>query len=203
MTTFYLIRHGETEANAGRVIQGQSNSLLTEKGRQQAADLAQELKSVQFAAAYSSDLSRAKDTADILIKDRDLKLVTDPGLRERNFGHYQGQPGHLLDDYFEQLYKKTDDEVFNWQFEDLESDAAVYQRFMAVMTEAAKDHPDQNVLVVTHGGLMRIFLYKNGYADNQELGLLALKNTGYVIADYAENRFKIKQVVGLQERATP
>ena len=94
-TTMYLCRHGETEANLAGVLQGQSESDLTPKGRAQAELLATALarRCVAGAAVYSSDLRRAVDTANAVVKSQPVAstLLTDPRLRERRLGALQGR----------------------------------------------------------------------------------------------------------------
>jgi probable phosphoglycerate mutase len=67
-TTFYLVRHGESEGNAARVFTGQLDSPLTARGRRQAEAVAEELAKVNFDRIVSSDLSRTRDTAEVIAK---------------------------------------------------------------------------------------------------------------------------------------
>lgn len=88
----YLVRHGETNENRQRIIQGQLDCRLNDQGILQAERLAQRLSSVNFDAAFCSDLSRAKTTAEIIVKQHPgLKLESSEDLRERFMGSLQGQ----------------------------------------------------------------------------------------------------------------
>src|SRR5690606_24937790 len=92
-THFWLIRHGETEWNAGRRLQGWLDIPLSDIGRQQAHRLAAHLRALQgpqFKAVLSSDLSRAAETARIATEHLGLPVLADERLRERNYGVYQG-----------------------------------------------------------------------------------------------------------------
>ena len=84
----YIVRHGQTDYNLIRRIQGQSNSQLTDLGRQQACLLAKRLGNKTFNAFYTSDLDRAMDTAKTIHPIGDF--VLDKQLRERSFGRWQG-----------------------------------------------------------------------------------------------------------------
>lgn len=85
--TIYLVRHGETEWNVKKLIQGQKDIPLNEKGKKQAG----KLKKIKFDAIYSSDLKRAAETAKIIAGKRRLKIIKSTALRERYFGKFQGE----------------------------------------------------------------------------------------------------------------
>src|SRR3990167_4625255 len=91
--TIYVVRHGESEWNVKGLIQGQSDSPLTQSGERQAFLLAKELKNIKFGAVFSSDLVRAKRTADMIALERSLAIQTSKALIERNFGKLEGKSG--------------------------------------------------------------------------------------------------------------
>ena len=91
LCTIYIIRHGETEWNVKKIMQGQKNSLLTTKGIQQAKQAAKQLKQIKFAAIFSSDLLRAKRTAQIIALEHKLIVKTRKILRERYYGKFEGK----------------------------------------------------------------------------------------------------------------
>src|SRR5437879_8293186 len=90
-TTFYFVRHGESEGNAARVFTGQTDSPLTERGRQQAEAVADELAGVKFDRIVSSDLSRTRDTADVIAKRHGMRVEVVPELREIDVGDQTGK----------------------------------------------------------------------------------------------------------------
>src|SRR5581483_11305534 len=90
MTTLLLVRHGETDWNAERRWQGHADVPLNARGREQARALAEELAGESIDAIYSSDLSRAQDTADIVGARLDVPVVVDPDLREIDVGPVEG-----------------------------------------------------------------------------------------------------------------
>jgi len=88
----YLVRHGETEENKLGIVQGQLNTQLNKTGRDQAQVLAQALKDVPFSHGFTSDLSRAADTARIVLQYHpSVELRETPALRERHLGSRQGK----------------------------------------------------------------------------------------------------------------
>ena len=150
MTTLLLVRHGETDWNAEGRLQGHTDRPLNDYGRRQATELAQRLAGDGADAIYSSDLSRARTTAEIIGERLGLPVVVDPDLREKNWGTWEGLTG---------------DERAHVEFEG-ESTDDHRDRVMAAVRRIAARHPDQRVVVVTHGGsLRRIQAAVNGVAE--------------------------------------
>src|ERR1700731_205740 len=90
MTTLLLVRHGETDWNAEGKLQGHPHRPLNEYGRQQAEALAASFSTGSIDALYASDLSRARETAEILGAKLGLGVEVDPDLREKNWGNWEG-----------------------------------------------------------------------------------------------------------------
>jgi alpha-ribazole phosphatase/probable phosphoglycerate mutase len=90
VTTILLIRHGETAWNRGKIFRGVYDIALNENGRTQAAHLAKALASRQIDVAYSSPLSRAKETAQIVLEPHGIHAVIHEGLKDFNYGQWTG-----------------------------------------------------------------------------------------------------------------
>ena len=151
-----LIRHGETTWNAAGRIQGQLPGELNERGRAQAAALGVRLAAEPFAAVYASDLERTQATAQLLLDaESSLEVVTEPGLRERHFGAWQG----LTHD---QIRAQWPDEHARLrapdpQFAPPQGEAwqAFCDRAWSTLRRLAAAHPQESILVVSHGGVLR------------------------------------------------
>ncbi len=140
MTTLLLVRHGETDWNADGRLQGQTDRPLSEFGRRQARQLAEELAGEELDAIYASDLARARETAQIVAERLGLPVALDPDLREKDWGNWEG------------LTAVERDRV---EFVG-ESTAAHQERTLRALRRIAEQHPDGGrILVVTHGGSMR------------------------------------------------
>jgi broad specificity phosphatase PhoE len=139
VTTLLLVRHGETDWNAVGRLQGHTDRPLSDFGRRQARQLAEELESDRFDAVYASDLARARETAEIVGERLGLPALLDPDLREKDWGTWEG------------LTSVERDRV---EFVG-ESTEAHQERILGALRRIAEQHPGGRVLVVTHGGSMR------------------------------------------------
>jgi broad specificity phosphatase PhoE len=140
VTTLLLVRHGETDWNAEGRLQGHTDRPLSDYGRRQARELAGDLEDEGLDAIYSSDLARARETADIVGELLGLPVVLDPDLREKDWGTWEG------------LNAVERDRV---EFVG-ESTEAHQKRILGALRRISERHPgDGQVLVVTHGGSMR------------------------------------------------
>jgi probable phosphoglycerate mutase len=150
-----LVRHGESTWNELRLVQGHNDEAgLTDHGRQQAADVGQELRSRAFDRIVSSDLRRATETAAVLAEVLDLIVVTEPSLRERNFGVAEGWPLKALS---ADLVGIEGAMVVNDGVspEGGESLRAFRHRAEQFLELRQRRWADERLLIITHGGTMR------------------------------------------------
>ena len=151
-TTFYFVRHGESEGNAARVFTGQTDSPLTDRGRQQAEAVADELANVKFDRIVSSDLSRTRDTADVIAKRHGMRVEVVPELREIDVGDRTGKTF----DEARGLPNWNDDGFVAWPGgETLDQ---VVARTLGAIERLTHESPGKTILVVGHGGVNRILL---------------------------------------------
>jgi len=139
VTALLLVRHGETDWNADGRLQGHTDRPLSDFGRRQARQLAEELAEEKLDAIYASDLSRASETAEIVGVRLGLGVVIDPGLREKDWGTWEGLTG-VGRDRVEFVGESTE---------------AHQERMLGALRRIAERHSGGRVLVVTHGGSMR------------------------------------------------
>ncbi len=200
--TIYIARHGETEDNLKKLIQGQGDSPLTAQGEQQARDLAAILKNIHFDAIFSSDLGRAKRTAEIVALERQLAVNTAKLLRERSFGRFEGvdykEYSSLNQELFEKLKSLTEAEKRAFKTHpDEESDDEIASRMLTFLREAAASYLGQRILVVSHGAIMRALLMHLGFGTHDELPAGSLANTGYFVLQSDGVDFEIKETNGV------
>jgi broad specificity phosphatase PhoE len=150
-----LVRHGESTWNELGLIQGQNDlSQLSDVGREQARAVARTLESLGCDRLISSDLARARETAEIIGSQLDLSLTTDPLLRERCFGVLEGQPQEMLDSRRSGI---VDGVIVDPDArpEGGESFRDVVTRVGVFVKATRDDMAGDRLLVVTHGGTIR------------------------------------------------
>ena len=153
MTTLLLVRHGETDWNRDGRWQGQSDTDLNEVGRQQAQELAERIGDVDV--IYASDLARARETAEIVGRRLEREVQVDPRLRERGFGAWEGRTAAEIESEFAEQHQR-------WKAGEGHGadDAEPFDAFAARVTSALDDildrHPGETVLIVAHGGSIRV-----------------------------------------------
>jgi len=158
MTRLLLIRHGETHFNREGRAQGHSNSDLTPLGVAQARACAEALADRGVQHLYASDLSRARQTAQIIGDRLGLSVTLDPRLREMSFGRLEGRTWQELDAFFSEAVASGGGDWFTIVPPGGESRAQLSERGWAVTTDLAQRHPDETVAVVSHGGFIGFFL---------------------------------------------
>jgi broad specificity phosphatase PhoE len=198
----YLVRHGLTDWNEKGLLQGQSNIPLNKDGEKQAIEAAKKyFKKIKFAAIFSSDLVRAKKTAEIIALEKKMAVETSTLLRERDFGPFEGR-------HFNEVMKELRLDIQSFQVltdkeaESLgiESDAKLMERFLRFLREVAVAYQGKKILVVTHGSVMRVFLTKIGYLSKEESRQVFIKNLAFikVLSDGVD--FFVKEVFGVEKK---
>jgi len=200
-TIFYLVRHGETASNEAGLIQGQTDSPLTDKGKEQALDIKNELSHIHFDAAFSSDLGRAYKTAQIILAESNLEFNRSTLLRERNYGKFQSRHHDRLfkekRELLEKLDAATKEERWDAKYEDdMESDKDVYERVASFIKNIAPEYKGKNVLIITHGGPMKVILIEKDYDEYAEIIKGNFDNTGYLKLTCDGSTIEIDEVVG-------
>ena len=131
LCTIYLVRHGRTDWNDKKLVQGHIDIPLNLEGQATAKELAIELNNIEFDKVYSSDLLRAKQTAEIIALEHQLEVETTEVLRERNFGSFQGKPREHLKEIDKVLETLTDETRYYYTHNGIvESDKDMMIRFI-------------------------------------------------------------------------
>jgi probable phosphoglycerate mutase len=146
MTDLLLLRHGQSAWNALGRWQGQADPPLSELGEQQATHAALRLPDVD--AIVASDLRRAVRTAEIIAAPRGLTVRTDPDLRERHAGAFQGLTKHEIEERWPGWLTS------GHRPPDFESDESVLERTTRALERIAEAHDSSTIVVVCHGGIV-------------------------------------------------
>ena len=187
----YMMRHGQTDWNKKHLFQGRTDIPLNENGRYVAELTREGMKEIPFDIAFCSPLCRAKETAEIILRGRDIELIEDERIIEMGFGPYEATDMRSLDECMEIFFKHPE------QFEvpeGSESFEEVLEREGAFLEEL-RSHPnlqDSTILIATHGAALRgliCYMKQGGIARFWEGGVH--KNCGVTIVDVINGNFKI------------
>ena len=153
MTTLLLARHGETDWNRARRWQGHADRPLTERGREQAADLAARLAEISLDAVYSSDLRRARETGLAVAEEQGVDLIELPDLREVDVGSWEGLTRDEAESRFPEGFRRWRAGRTGW--DDGETYAHMSRRVLSAVDRIASDNAGGRLLIVSHGGPIR------------------------------------------------
>lgn len=191
----YFIRHGQTDWNVIRRLQGQVEIPLNEFGEELARKTGEGLKCIPFAVCYTSPLSRAKHTAELILEGRGVKIIEDSRLLEMSFGIYEGRD--LTDTEDEGL--KNYREGFNHPEKYIapeggETYQALMKRTKDFLDELVNipDYQDKNIMISTHGVALASLLTiikGNPLEDFWQVGVH--KNCGVTCVEVTEGKYQI------------
>ncbi len=154
VTRVLAIRHGETAWNVDSRIQGQLDVPLNDIGRWQAHRLALAVSDEGVDAVYASDLLRAMQTAQAVAAGTGREIVTDPGLRERGFGVFEGLTYAEIQQRYPEMSERWRKRDPTFGAPGGETLRDFFDRSVATVTRLALAHPGQTIAVVSHGGVM-------------------------------------------------
>jgi broad specificity phosphatase PhoE len=188
----YLVRHGITVWNQERRMQGHTDVPLAQEGVEQARMLAGRLADIPIDVVWSSDLARAWQTAEAIAAPRRLPVVRSPLLRERNLGEWEGLTR-------EEIIARGDEERLNAYLQDSianpppgESYAEVWNRLLRAQEEIRRAHPEGTVVVVGHGGSLRVLLCDALAAPMTSMRHIALDNASLSLIEYAPDTARVR-----------
>lgn len=149
----YIMRHGRTEWNDRRKLQGQTNIKLSDAGLKMAREAKEEYKDINFDICFSSPLDRAYDTAKIILEDRDIEIEKDDRLKEMGFGIYEGIEKSFDDPSCPINVLFTDTPNYTMPVDGGESLDELFSRVKEFLSEKVYPLLDEgkDVLILSHG----------------------------------------------------
>lgn len=158
----YVLRHGETNENITKVLQGNMETYLNETGRNQAIAVRDKVKNAKIDLVISSPKKRAIETA--MLAAPGIKIIQDERLLSRNHGEFEGMTRDQINlhDYWN--IKK------NNQYDKAETVGELFNRISSLLNDILEKYSDKNVMIVTHSGITRVlYYYFNGFPDDGDL----------------------------------
>ncbi|MDO5039825.1 histidine phosphatase family protein [Clostridium sp.] len=177
MVTVYLTRHGQTEWNIEKRLQGHGNSPLTESGLRGAEELSKRLENINIERIYTSPIERAYKTAIILKGNKKIDVVKHEGLKEMNFGDFEGK---ITEDVMKENPDWNINLIMQGNLEmrapNGETLAEVRERVSKAMDEIIKDNEGKTILIVGHGITLKAIMnyFKDKDVNNEVMGQTTL-----------------------------
>ena len=157
-TRVFMVRHGATVLSAEDRFAGVTDVELSEEGREQARRLAERLSDEKIAAVYASPLGRTVETARILAAPHDLQVQTCDGFREISHGHWEGMKRREVEEKFPEEMAEWEKDPYTFAPEGGESGLAVTARALPALIDLVREHPGENILIVSHKATIRLLL---------------------------------------------
>jgi len=206
----YLVRHGQTQWNAERRIQGLTDIPLDDHGRQQAKKVGQDFSDLCIGAIYASYLRRAQETAEIIAEFHGCGIFIEPLLHEGKYGKLEGMTVADFHEKYAQAIQvrhilSLEERIHHKYEPDAESIHEIVTRVTSVLHRLAKEHIGENVIVVTHGFVMRSLLTVLGGFDEREImvgngGVLHLKGDGVTLRIVKHDGIEFKSYKEIESR---
>ena len=201
-TIIYLTRHGETEWNIEKRLQGRGDSPLTKYGIQRAKELRDRIKNIDIDVIYSSPIKRALNTANILRGNKNIDIITDDSLMEMCFGDYEGKKIDIIQkenpNWDIKLIMQGNVEICAPNGENLKE---VRERISKLMNKIIAENIGKSILIVTHGITLKALMYyfKDEDVNSEVMGQATLtkiniyeKNNFYIEFKNDDSHFSIK-----------
>ena len=198
MTNIYLIRHAEAEGNIYRRANGHYNGLVTAKGYMQIEKLRKRFENEKIDAVYSSDLTRASETAAALSEPRNLQINLSKALREVDLGEWEDKAWGDIEYFYPEMNKNFGHDPNQWSVKGSESYENVKTRMSSFIKEVAKKHKNKTIAVFSHGFAIRAISCliegipshetdKMPYCDNTAVGHLIYDNGELKAEQHGDN----------------
>ncbi|MFJ6208678.1 histidine phosphatase family protein [Lysinibacillus sp. NPDC092081] len=199
LTTFYLVRHGETMWNKEHRLQGWLDSPLSENGILHAEKLRDHLENFSFTAAFSSSSGRAKETLHILLGDRQLPINYEDNLREIFLGDWQGQTVENIMTTHRLDYELYTDYPGQFVATHTESFGTVTERAMFTLKKIAEKYPKNNILIVSHAITIKCIINAIlGRSINQLWAEPFINGTSVTIIEQVGSQWHVKDIGNIQ-----
>ena len=187
----YFLRHGETNGNKDKILQGRIDNPLNDNGRSQAMNARKEIDGLMFDAVYTSPLKRAVETALIasgLIED---KLIKDDRIMEISFGDMEGNIVSRDNKVMVDFFWHPEEYVPVNNAESYDSMLSRAKDFLDGIAEKYKDNPNANILVVSHGALIHGMIMLIKGLGLKDIWKANVANCSITIAEYKEGKYSI------------
>lgn len=193
VSRIYLVRHGEVAWNKEATYIGRTDLPLNETGRKQAEWVADRLEREQIHAVYASDLSRARETAELIAKRFELPVKTFPELRELNYGDWEGMPEASIPLEFPEVFTAWRKDPADVRVPGGENLSELRDRAYTTFLRIADSHPDEDIVIVAHKSVNRMIIcclleapvgnYRQVGQGNTALNIIERRKDGSLVVE--------------------
>lgn len=188
MTTIYLVRHAQAEGNLYRRFHGHFNTTLTATGQQQLPYLSRRFADIPLSAVYSSDLTRARRTAEAIAAPKGLFVQTDARFREREAGQWDNVPFGELEQFQSEQYALMKRDPRLWTPPGGESWQQCTDRFLEGLAELTARHPGETIAVTSHSLALKDLMLRLF----PETELAYCDNTAVSCVEYEDGQYRLR-----------
>jgi probable phosphoglycerate mutase len=190
-----FLRHGQAKNNTERILAGRTPGIpLTEKGIDQAEKAAEFLEEMNISAIYSSPIERAKDTAEIVGKHNSIDIRIDERLIELDMGKFTGVPYDEIFSSHGNVFMKFYKGELEIAHNGVETFADVKKRVLGIVDHVIENHPDENVVLVTHMDPIKAMLSTVVSLSPENLFELIIANASLNIFREYKRKFSISGI---------
>lgn len=190
MLRLYITRHGETQWNIEKKMQGWQDSPLTAKGIQNACGLSERMEPVDIDAIYASPSGRAKHTAELIRGNQPIEIAFDPNLKEINMGEWEGNNVSAIKERYQASFHAFWNEPALYKPSGGESFPELIERIRTALKEIEAKHSSGNVLIVTHSVVIKalFMMFKDAeiehfwappFIEDTSLTIVEVDDSGY------------------------
>lgn len=166
-----VVRHGRTDWNDLKKVQGLADIELNETGKMQAKEVGKSLENEKIDLIICSPLKRTRQTANIINEGKNIDIIYDERIKERDFGEFEGLNRKEFDYLGYWTYSK------NYKYENAENIQVFFKRIFDFLNDIKEKYKDKTVLLVIHGGVsVAINAYFEGLPKENEPTKNALQN---------------------------
>jgi len=194
MTQIILVRHGQTPWNKDKIFRGSVDIPLNDQGREEARLAGEWLKGETIHAAYTSPLSRSRETAAAIARHHGLEVSDLPGLSDLCYGDWQGLPLTEVKVKYADLYRQWETAPHTVRFPGGETLDEVKARALAAVMEAVKRHPGECVLLSAHRAVNKVLIAAFIGLDNSHFWRLGQDTTAVNRFNYVDGTWHIMLV---------
>ncbi|MEH7495801.1 histidine phosphatase family protein [Neobacillus niacini] len=192
MITLYITRHGETEWNTEKRMQGWLDSNLTENGIKNAVSLGERLKETELTAIFSSPSGRTKATTSLIRGERDIPVIYDENLKEIKLGQWEGKTHSSIKELYQIQYESYWNAPHKYTSVGGETFEETRARAIQVLDRIKRDYKSGNILIVTHSVVIKcLYLFFRNTSIETLWDPPYMHDTSLTIVEMNENGFKL------------